>query len=121
MQVLRRRASFVAWGLWAGAAAAQAQAPAQVPAPAPAPAGNQQVVIEGRASDAAEQRRLSNLAMTVVGREELDAYGDSSVLDVLQRLPGISIDGETPRLRGLGAGYTQILINGEPAPPGFSL
>ncbi len=79
------------------------------------------MVIEGRASDAAEQRRLSNQLMTVVGRDELDAYGDTSALDVLQRLPGISIDGETPRLRGLGAGYTQILLNGEPAPPGFSL
>ena len=50
-----------------------------------------------------------------------DAYGDSSVLDVLQRLPGISIDGETPRLRGMGEGYTVVLINGEPAPPGFSM
>ena len=88
---------------------------------AAAQAPNQQVVIEGRASDAAEQRRISNLAMTVVGREELDAYGDTSVLDVLQRLPGITLDGDAPRLRGMGAGYTQILLNGEPAPPGFSL
>jgi len=59
--------------------------------------------------------------MTVVGREELDQYGDTSILDVLQRLPGITIDGDTPRLRGLGGGYTLILLNGEPAPPGFSL
>jgi iron complex outermembrane receptor protein len=59
--------------------------------------------------------------MTVVGRDELDQHGDTSVLDVLQRLPGISLDGDTPRLRGLGGGYTLILINGEPAPPGFSL
>ena len=59
--------------------------------------------------------------MTVVGRDELDQYGDTSILDVLQRLPGITIDGETPRLRGLGGGYTLILLNGEPAPPGFSL
>ena len=59
--------------------------------------------------------------MTVVGREDLDRYGDVSILDVLQRLPGITIDGEVPRLRGLGGGYTLILLNGEPAPPGFSL
>ncbi len=59
--------------------------------------------------------------MTVVGRDELDAYGDISVLDVLQRVPGISIDGDTPKLRGMGGGYTKILLNGEPAPPGFSL
>ncbi|MFZ8326806.1 TonB-dependent receptor plug domain-containing protein, partial [Staphylococcus aureus] len=25
------------------------------------------------------------------------------------------------RMRGLGGAYTQILVNGEPAPPGFSL
>jgi iron complex outermembrane receptor protein len=56
-----------------------------------------------------------------VGRDELDAHGDTSALDVLQRVPGITLDGDTPKLRGMGAGYTQILLNGEPAPPGFSL
>ena len=59
--------------------------------------------------------------MTVVGRDELDRQGDTSVLDVLQRLPGITLDGDQPRMRGLGGGYTLILLNGEPAPPGFSL
>jgi outer membrane receptor for ferrienterochelin and colicins len=81
----------------------------------------QRVIVEGKAAGDADARRLSTIAVTVVGREELDAFGDSSVLDVLQRLPGITVDGEVPKLRGLGAGYTQILINGEPAPPGFSL
>jgi iron complex outermembrane receptor protein len=87
----------------------------------PPPPPPQRVVVEGRTADEADTRRLATMAMTVVGRDELDAYGDSSILDVLQRLPGITLDGETPRLRGLGPGYTQILINGEPAPPGFSL
>jgi len=59
--------------------------------------------------------------MTVVGRDELDRQGDTSLLDVLQRLPGITLDGDQPRMRGLGGGYTLILLNGEPAPPGFSL
>jgi len=59
--------------------------------------------------------------MTVIGRDELDEYGDTSILDVLQRVPGITVDGDTPQLRGLGGGCTQILINGEPAPPGFSM
>lgn len=68
-----------------------------------------------------DRRRESTVGMTVLGRGELDQYGDTSILDVLQRLPGITIDGETPRLRGLGGGYTLILLNGEPAPPGFSL
>lgn len=84
----------------------------------PAP---QQVQVEGKAADESEQRRDAVAGVTVVDREELDRYGDTSVLDVLQRQAGVSIDGEQPRLRGLGGGYTLILLNGEPAPPGFSL
>jgi iron complex outermembrane receptor protein len=79
------------------------------------------VVVQGQRSTDADTRRESTVGMTVVGRDELDAHGDLSVLDVLQRLPGITLDGETPRMRGLGGGYTLILLNGEPAPPGFSL
>jgi outer membrane receptor for ferrienterochelin and colicins len=88
---------------------------------APASAPTQRIVVEGRNDDADMRRRQSTVAMQVVGRDELEAHGDTSVLDVLQRVPGITIEGETPRLRGMGAGYTQILINGEPAPPGFTL
>ena len=81
----------------------------------------QRIVVEGKTVNEADERRLSTIAMTVVGRDELDAFGDTSVLDVLQRLPGLTIEDGVPKLRGLGAGYTQVLINGEPAPPGFSL
>ncbi len=83
--------------------------------------GGQQVVVTGQTVGAAEQRRESTVAMTVIDRDELDQHGDTGLLDLLQRQPGITIDGETPKLRGLGAGYTLILLNGEPAPPGFSL
>lgn len=93
---------------------------AQTAAPAPA-APTQRIEVQGQALGAAEERRQSLQMMTVIGREELDEYGDASVLDLLQRLPGLSIDGDQPRLRGLGGGYTQILLNGEPAPPGFSM
>lgn len=79
------------------------------------------MIVEARSLSDADLRRDSTVAMTVVGREELDQYGDLSVLDVLQRLPGITLDGDLPRLRGMGGGYTLILLNGEPAPPGFSL
>ena len=81
----------------------------------------QSVTVEAQGLSDEDRRRDSTVGMTVVGRDELDQYGDTSILDVLQRLPGITIDGETPRLRGLGGGYTLILLNGEPAPPGFSL
>lgn len=81
----------------------------------------QRVEIKGEADGDTEQRRREPVAKTVYGRAELDKFGDTNVSDVLKRLPGINVSGGSPRMRGLGAGYTLILINGEPAPPGFSL
>ena len=73
-----------------------------------------------------EQRRQSTAAKIVIGREEIDRFGDSTVGEVLKRLPGVTVQGPPgrggpPRMRGLGAGYTQILIDGQRVPPGFSL
>ena len=81
----------------------------------------QQVEISGQPPSETEQRRRDPVARTVYGRDELDKYGDTSVSDVLKRLPGVNMQAGNPRLRGLGAGYTLLLINGDPAPPGFSL
>ncbi|MFG6490427.1 TonB-dependent receptor plug domain-containing protein [Roseateles sp. BYS78W] len=66
-------------------------------------------------------RRREPIAKQLYGREELDKYGDTQLSDVLKRLPGINVSGGQLRMRGLGGAYTQILVNGEPAPPGFSL
>ncbi|MCF8209797.1 MAG: TonB-dependent receptor [Rhodoferax sp.] len=66
-------------------------------------------------------RRRAKVAKQLYGREEIDKYGDTNVADVLKRLPGVNMQGNTPRMRGLGAGYTLLLINGDPAPPGFAL
>jgi len=68
-----------------------------------------------------ELRRAASFAKQIYGREELDRYGDTNALDVMRRLPGVNVDSGGPRMRGLGAGYTQILINGDPAPQGFNL
>jgi outer membrane receptor for ferrienterochelin and colicins len=68
-----------------------------------------------------ELRRAASVAKQIYGREELDRYGDTNTMDVLRRLPGVNVDSGGPRMRGLGAGYTQILINGDPAPQGFNL
>jgi outer membrane receptor for ferrienterochelin and colicin len=66
-------------------------------------------------------RRNDTVAKIVVARGDIVQFGDNSLADVLKRQPGISMtDGEV-RMRGLGAGYTQILINGDPAPQGFSI
>ncbi|MFC5550494.1 TonB-dependent receptor plug domain-containing protein [Massilia aerilata] len=72
-----------------------------------------------------EQRAQSTTTAIVVGREEILRQGDASLVEVLKRQPGISIDGAPGkpaiRMRGLGAGYVAILLNGLPAPGGFSL
>jgi outer membrane receptor for ferrienterochelin and colicins len=68
-----------------------------------------------------DPRRDDTASKTVIGQEELMKYGDTNVFDVLKRAPGVTVTGSTIRMRGLGAGYTQILVNGERAPPGFSL
>lgn len=98
---------------------AQAQQPA--PAAPAASAPSTSVTVQGRRDNEADERRHSVVGLTVIGRDELDAHGDISVLDVLARVAGVDIDGDMPRLRGLGGGYTQVLLNGEPAPPGFSM
>lgn len=66
-------------------------------------------------------RRRAKVAKQIYGREEMDKYGDTNVADVLKRLPGVTMQGNAPRMRGLGSGYTLVLINGDPAPPGFAL
>ena len=68
-----------------------------------------------------DARRDDTASKIVVGSEDLQRYGDTSVLDAFKRVPGITVDGGQVKMRGLGSGYTQILINGERAPAGFTL
>lgn len=111
-------------------AAAKEAAPATTPAARPAPrraTGElKPVTITAAALDDTEVRRQATAAKIIVGREEIERMGDSTVGELLKRLPGITMPGRpgrggTPRMRGLGGGYTQILIDGERAPRGFSL
>ncbi|WP_269530999.1 TonB-dependent siderophore receptor [Chitinimonas sp. BJYL2] len=88
---------------------------------------DEKINVTGRQITDTDRRRASSAAKIVVGREEIAQYGDTNLGDVLKRLPGVTLGG-TPgrrggeiRMRGLGSGYTQILLNGEPAPRGFSL
>ena len=79
----------------------------------PAPA---RVEVKGAAAqgEAAASRR-------VVGRAEIAAYGDANLADVLKRQGGVSVVGNEVRMRGLGAGYTQILVDGELVAQGFTV
>ena len=85
----------------------------------------QQVEVRGALS-AYDPRRDDTAAKIVVNHDEIVKYGDTSVLDVLKRVPGVTLSGNggrgsEVRMRGLGNGYTQILLNGERAPAGFTL
>ena len=86
----------------------------------------QKITVTGSRPTDMEERRLSTASKLVYGREELDRDGDSTVGEILKRLPGVTIGGRRGRggdirMRGLGNGYTQILLNGERPPRGFSL
>ena len=101
-------------------ALAGAQAPLPEPAPAvPAPSAPQSPVlpspdarldrvdITGPPPDETRERRESTAAKIVIGREEIERFGDSTLGDVLKRLPGVTIQGRPGRggairLRGLG-------------------
>ena len=78
--------------------------------------------IEVKASQSDYDARLDDTATKiVVTSEEIKKYGDTQILDVMKRLPGVTVQNNSIRLRGLGNGYTQILIDGERPPPGFSI
>jgi outer membrane receptor for ferrienterochelin and colicins len=73
-----------------------------------------------------DARRDDTASRIIVSHDEIVKFGDTNVFDVLKRLPGITVSGNGPRggevrMRGLGRGYTQVLIDGQPAPSGFSI
>ena len=115
-------------GLRGGAA----QRAALLMAAAVAPAGswaqeaavNSTQTVEVR-GDAQQAQRADLAGKRVVSREELLRHGDTQLVDALRRVPGITVLGAAGRaeltLNGLGGGYTQILLNGEPVPKGFAV
>ena len=119
-----------------GATSLQARAQVQPAEAAPAPAKKaqvaaqplQQVTVNAARANEIETRRNATASKMIFGRDELDRNGDSSVGEILKRLPGVTMGGPPgrgggggARMRGLGSGYTQMLVNGERPPAGFSL
>lgn len=106
--------------------AAFSSAAQSLPAPssAPPPTELEAVQVQGPAYDA---RRDDTATRIVFGTDALRQFGDIGLVDALKRLPGITVGTGAPgrsgalSLRGLGAGYTQILLNGQKAPAGFDL
>ncbi|SFD88547.1 TonB-dependent receptor plug domain-containing protein [Massilia yuzhufengensis] len=87
---------------------------------APTPADPPPAVVEVKAN-ADTLRKNDTASRVVVTHEELVKYGDRSALDAMKRLPGVTVSDGGVRMRGLGGGYTQLLVDGERAPAGFSL
>ncbi|MBW8899665.1 MAG: TonB-dependent receptor, partial [Massilia sp.] len=80
----------------------------------------QRVEVKAAASDY-DPRRDDTASKTVLSAEEIRKYGDDNIFDVLKRAPGVTVTDRSIRMRGLGNGYTQILVNGDRPPPGFSM
>ena len=94
---------------------------AQTPAAPVVPAVER---VEVRSSP--EQQRRGDIAgRQVVGRDELLSHGQSGLADALRRVPGLTVEGRGTglevKLGGLGQGYTQLMLNGDPLPRGFAL
>eukprot|EP01034_Spumella_vulgaris_P034375 gene34375-42395_t len=110
------------------ATASLAQQPAAKPAvkdpvkaePVKAEPAITKVEVRGSA-DSYDARRDDTASKTVMSHEEIIKYGDTNVFDVLKRAPGVTVIGNAIRMRGLGNGYTQIMVNGERPPPGFTM
>jgi outer membrane receptor protein involved in Fe transport len=94
-------------------------------APAATSEARMQVVQVKASRNLYDPRRDDTASKTVVNSDEITRYGDTNVLDVLKRVPGITVDQANGsgaiRMRGLAGNYTQILINGERAPAGFTI
>lgn len=74
------------------------------------------------AVDRYDARRDDTATKIIVTRDELVRFGDTTLAESIKRLPGVTVSSNGAiTLRGLGNGYTQILLNGERPPAGFTL
>lgn len=94
----------------------------QTPAPGAATATTAATTATVEIKAGADTRRRNDTASRlIVHHDELVQYGDRSALDAMKRLPGVTVLDAGVRMRGLGSGYTQVLVDGQRMPPGFSL
>jgi len=130
MSTLHRFTSIALATLAISTPQAQAQQAASAPVAAtsaPAVDSGQPHRIEVTAKAADVDGRLdATVGRIVLTDKDIVRYQDSNLPDLLRRVPGVDVvtaPGGTQeiRLRGLGDGYTQILLNGDPVPPGFSI
>jgi iron complex outermembrane receptor protein len=81
----------------------------------------EEVIVFGmRASveDALARKRAADQAMDAISAEDIGKFPDENIGEALQRIPGISLDreageGKGVSIRGLGAGLSQVTVNGQ--------
>lgn len=81
----------------------------------------EEVVVTGiRASveDAIARKRNADQIMDAISAEDVGKFPDENIGEALQRIPGVSLDreageGKGVSIRGLGAGLSQVTINGQ--------
>jgi outer membrane receptor for ferrienterochelin and colicins len=80
----------------------------------------QSVEISAKANDY-DIRREDTASAIVIGHDDLVKFGDNDLAEAIKRLPGVTVSTSGGiAMRGLGNGYTQILLNGDKAPAGFT-
>jgi outer membrane receptor for ferrienterochelin and colicins len=70
--------------------------------------------VEIKAKSDIENSRRDTAAKTIITNEELTRYGDSTIAEAMKRVPSVSVVKGIMQLPGLNAGYTQVLVDGEP-------
>ena len=104
----------------AGQALAQAQAPDGAKDPKPTPKELDRVVVQGEI--AYRDRTDATPPVLTYDLEYFQRFEPNTVGDMLKRVPGIAFVGsdimeyDGAMLRGMAAGYTQVLINGKKVP-----
>lgn len=81
----------------------------------------EEVVVTGmRASlqDALATKRNADQIMDAISAEDIGKFPDDNIGEALQRIPGVSLDreageGKGVSIRGLGAGLSQVTVNGQ--------
>lgn len=81
----------------------------------------EEVIVTGmRASleDALARKRNSDQIMDAISAEDIGKFPDENIGEALQRIPGVTLDreageGKGVSIRGLGAGLSQVTINGQ--------
>jgi TonB-dependent receptor len=97
-----------------------ATATATAPATAPAPDDSSIIVTGFRSSltKALDEKREQTVAVDTILAEDVGKFPDSNLAESMQRLPGVALsrsdggEGRTITVRGLGAQFTRVRING---------